>query len=134
MIFAMPLIEREGGLRSMQINVKMTNTKIGDKANVMSGMRASKLDNVNVVMDGVEISNEARFLDDLTDAQADEILQQLKEQGKLLEKTSQEYCRIQELLNDMQTGGCSAREVLVRHLPNLLSSTLANIIGNVVAP
>lgn len=118
----------------MQINVKMTNTKIGDKANVMSGMRASNLDNVNVEMDGVEISDEARFLDDLTDTKADEILKQLKEQEKLLEKTSQEYCRIQELLNDMQTGGCSAREVLVRHLPNLLSSTLANIIGNVVAP
>ena len=85
-------------------------------------------------MDGVEISDEARFLDDLTDTKADEILKQLKEQEKLLEKTSQEYCRIQELLNDMQTGGYSAREVLVRHLPNLLSGTLANIIGNVVAP
>lgn len=118
----------------MEINVKMTNTKISDQAEVMSSMRASNLDNVNVAMDGVEISNEARFLADLTDAKADEILQQLKEQENLLEKTSQEYCRIQELLNDMQTGGCSAREVLVRHLPNLLSSTLANIIGNVVVP
>lgn len=118
----------------MQINVKMTNTKIGDKTNVMSGMRASNLDNVNVAMDGVEISDEASFLADLTETKADEIFQQLKEQKKMLEKTSQEYYTIQELINDMQTDGRSAREVLVRHLPNLLSSTLANIIGNVVAP
>lgn len=118
----------------MEINVRMTNTKIGDKAEVMSGIKASNLNNVNVEMDNVEIDNQARFLADLTDTKADEILKQLKEQEKLLEKTSQEYCRIQELLDDMHKGGCSAREVLVRHLPNLLSSTLANIIGNVVAP
>lgn len=117
----------------MEINVRMTNTKIGDKAEVMSGIKASNLNNVNVEMDNVEIDNQARFLADLTDTKADEILKQLKEQEKLLEKTSQEYCRIQELLDDVQKGGGSAREVLVRHLPNLLSGTLANIIGNVVA-
>lgn len=111
----------------------MTNTKISDKAEVMSGIKASNLNNINVEMDHVNINDEARFLDDLTDTQADEILEQLKEQEKLLEKTSQEYCRIQELLDDMQKGGCSARDVLVRHLPNLLTGTLANIIGNVVA-
>lgn len=117
----------------MEINIKMSNTKIGGKAEVMSGIKASNLNHVNVEMDKVEINNEARFLDDITDAQADEILKKLKEQEKMLKKTSQEYCEIQELFNNIQTGS-SSREVLVRYLPNLLTSTLANIIGNVVAP
>lgn len=116
----------------MEINIKMTNTKISDKAKAISDMTVHDVDNINIEMDGVEIKNEAKFLDNLTDAQIDEVLNQLKEQVELLEKTDEEYKEIRTLFADMQKSKLSTREILKQHLPNLLTGTLSNIISNVI--
>lgn len=115
----------------MDVKIKMTNTKISDKAKVISNMTVSDIGDVNVEMDCVEIKDEAEFLNNLTNIQIDELLSQLKEQIKLLEKTSKEYNEIRNLLADVEKSRLPAREILKQYLPNLLTGTLANILGNI---
>lgn len=115
----------------MDIKIKMTNTKISDKVNVISNMSVSDIGDINVEMDGVEINGDAEVLNNLTDTQIYKLLDQLKEQTKFLKETDKEYKEIKNLLADVQKSKLSAREVLKQYLPNLLTGTLANILGNI---
>lgn len=116
----------------MDIKINMANTKISDKAKVLSNMTVSSISDINVGMDRVEIKDEAEFLNNLTDVQIDELLSKLKDQAQLLEKTGEEYEEIRNLLADVQQSRFPAREILKQYLPNLLTGTLANIFGNII--
>lgn len=116
----------------MNIQIKMTNTKISDKVKTMKNMTVVGIDNVNVEMDNVEIKDEAEFLNNLTDRQIDVILERLEEQAELLKKNGKEYNEIENLLRDVKQNRFSSREILKQYLPNLLTGTLANVLSGII--
>lgn len=117
---------------NMDIKIKATNTNMSDKSKVMEGITVGGIDNISVEMDNVEIKDEAKFLNNLTDRQVDSVLERLEEQMELLEKNREEYEEIKNLLADIRQGKSPAREILKQHLPNLLTGTLANVLSGIV--
>lgn len=116
----------------MGIKINIQNTKITDDARAFNDMKINGLNDVNVEMDHVEIKDKAELLNNMTDIQIDEVLNRLEKQTELLEKTSEEYQEISNLLTEVQQNRPNVRKILGQHLPNLLTGTLANVLGNLL--
>lgn len=113
----------------MGINIRITNSEISDKAEVMNGITGS---DIAVEVDRVKIDHEAKVLNDMTDAQVRNLLEQLEEQTKQLKKNGEEYSKIMSLFADINKEPTSAKRVLTQHLPGLLTGTLANVISGLL--
>lgn len=114
----------------MGINIKVNNTKMSDKVKALNNVASSSLDDISIELNDVDMKDEAELLNNLTNTQINEVLKKLEDHAKLLEQTGKDYEEIKELFEDLQNSRLSAREVLRQHVPNLITGTLANIIGN----
>lgn len=113
----------------MGVQLKLTNTEINDKGKAINHMVSGDTGDISVEMNYVEIMGEAELLNEITNAQADEIIRKIVEQAVLLEQTEREYEEIQSLLTEIRERKVTVREIMRRQLPNFVIGVLANVIG-----
>lgn len=89
------------------IQIKLLNTKIDGRGKALNNLRSGDMGNINIEMDHVEVTDKAELLNEMIDMKADEGMEKLKNKS-------------------------AAQEVLRKQLPNLVTGTLANVIGNIV--
>ncbi len=113
----------------MGVKIKLTNTKISDKGKAMNHMVSGDAGDISVEMDHVEIMDEAELLNEMTNAQADEVIRKIEEQAALLDQTGREYEEIQRLLAEIRERKVTVGEMVRRQLPNFVTGVLVNVIG-----
>lgn len=116
----------------MSVTIKISDTKINDEASVMNNLTINASSNNSIELKQVEINDKAELLNNISELQADEILKQLEIQADLLRKSGRENQDLKNLLLAVKKPESSIKKILIEHLPNLLTGTLANIVSGII--
>lgn len=116
----------------MGIHITIKDTKFSNQAKAINNLKSNNKGEIDIEMDNVEITDEASVLNNMTDVQVDEVINQLKIQASLFEKTKEDYEKIENLLADIKNTQYSPKKVLQQHLSNLLTGTTANVVGAII--
>lgn len=116
----------------MALNIKITNSEITGQSSVLNNLKINSNQNVDLEIADTKINDMALVLDNMSDIQIDDIINQLTIQAQRLGETEKEYAAIQELLTDIKKSKYTLREALKKHLPSLLIGTLSNIISELI--
>lgn len=116
----------------MGIKVKITNSEIGKKSEVLNDWHIRGTQDIDVEMDEVKIKEAARVMDGWSDVQVSDALHMLREHMDKLDKTSKEYKVIRKTLKEIEKSPATVKDILKKYIPQLTVGTLSNVLGKLM--
>lgn len=110
----------------MSVNIKVKNSSFGGNSEVLNDIQGR---NLSIELDSVKIDNAVKMLNNITDTEAEDMVNVLLAQQQCLNSTDPEYQILQNMRSDMQQSNYKIKDLLKKYMPNLITSTLANILG-----
>ena len=113
----------------MAINIKIDGLSTDGNSRAFCGLRG---DDINVELKDVHTDENSKIFQNVTDTKANEIVATLLDMQDRFDNTTSEYHILQCMRTNMEQSDKSIKEILKRYLPNLVTSTLANVLGNLI--
>lgn len=113
----------------MGIKINISNLKICDNAEVLNNAVISGHDDVEIGLHDLEINGQVQLLENL---EINSILNQLNEKVCVMDKNTDEYPRIKEILAVKQWDKKKFYKCIVTHLSDFSKGVLASIVANCI--
>lgn len=108
----------------MAIDIRITNSTVSENASVLGGATIESTKNTDLIvrLDKLEVTGQATILNDIKV----KIMDELKSEVSLMDKSSVEYKEIQEILEKKQWD----KNRIIKHLVSFSEGVLASVLGN----
>lgn len=113
----------------MSVNITVKNSSFSGNSELLNRIKSQ---NLNIELDSIKIENAVKMLNDITDTEAEDIVNTLLAQQQCINSAEPEYQMLQSIRADMQQSNCDIKGILKKYMPNLITSTLANILGKLI--
>lgn len=113
----------------MGIRINVSNAKISDNAKVLNNAVISGQDDVEIRLHDLEINGQTQLLENLD---INSILKQLNEKVCIMDKNTDEYPRVKEILAEKQWDKKKFYKCIVAHLSDFSKGVLASIVANCI--
>lgn len=112
----------------MGIEIKITNSEIQQNSTLLTHLNLSKINDLKVEIDNIKVKDSSKVLEDLTDTDIDDIVSCMKEYTQSLNKQTTEFQNMQNILTEIKTKKAPVRNILEKHLPDLLIGTFSKFL------
>lgn len=111
----------------MGINISLSDMKINDNAKVLNNASIKSNEDVSINLQSMEINGQAAVLNDL---EIDSVLQELNKRIQKMDKNSDEYFRIQEILKVKRWKKKNFINCVIAHMGEFSQGVLASVLAN----
>ncbi len=111
----------------MGIEINLSDMKIGDNVRLLNDAVIRGGGEVSLKLDKLELSGQAVILDNL---QIDAVLEELSNRVLQMDKGSDEYLRIQEILKRKQWKKENFINCVLKHIGDFSQGVLASVVAN----
>ncbi len=116
----------------MAISINIEDSTISGNSQVLNNFKSSGTQDINVDIKNISVNDAAQILNNMTDVQISEIMQELTSKQKQLDCKSKEYKEVCDIIEKTRNEKRQAKMTLLQHLPNLLTGTISNIISDII--
>ena len=111
----------------MGIEINLSGMKIGDNVRLLNDASIRGDGEVSLRLESLELSGQAAILDNL---QIDSVLEELGKRVLQMDKDSDEYLRIQEILKRKQWKKENFINCVLKHVSDFSQGVLASVVAN----
>lgn len=113
----------------MAVKIAVSNSSFTGNSKALNDIKGS---DISIDLDKVKVDNAVEMLNKITDTEVGDIVNALLAQQERLSSNEPEYQTIQNLREDVKQNDNNIKEILKKYLPNLVTSTVANILGKLI--
>ena len=113
----------------MGIKISMSNVKMCDNASVLNNAVISNQEDVEIDLCDMEMSGQIQLLENL---EINSVLKQLNEKLSIMDKNTDEYFRIKEILEVKKWDRKKFYQCIVKHIGDFSKGVLASVIANCI--
>lgn len=111
----------------MGVQISISRSKINDNAKVLNNTSVKSSEDVRLELKDLEIGGQAEVLEKL---EINTILQQLGQEARQMDKNSDEYIKIQDILKTSKWDKDKFIKCIIKHLSEFSQGVLASIVAN----
>ena len=110
----------------MGIEINLNDLNISGNAEVMGSVKIKNSDDVHIDLQHTDISENAKVLNDL---EIDPLLDELKQQLQIMDKSSLEYQELKKILDEKKRNKADFMGSVLRHIAEFSEGVLASIVA-----
>lgn len=111
----------------MGIEINLSNMRINGDAEILNRATISENKDIGIKLNNLEVNGKAVVFDDL---KINSILDELNASLQRMDKNSDEYCKIQDMLQEKQWNEKKFVKCVKEHVSNFSQGVLASIVAN----